>query len=262
MTSPGQDDEELPEGDVEAAAADVAAEGDVGGEASGEEASHGDPFFVSKSAAVVLKHGILTRYLTPFVSKVGSTSTGHRVALLDGYAGPGRYEDGTPGSPALLATTARTVQTYRTVECHFVEQKRASHRLLTAFLEGEGSDLSAKAYLGRVEQHLDTVLAAAAGRPLFAYLDPFGFGVPFEDVVRLLRRYTRAGEPPTEVLLNFTATGSGELAVCSGPAGASRLPRRRRSSGGTSLAAVLGGATSCGSTRSLRKPSRPSPTGT
>lgn len=137
MSPHEQHDEQSPEGGS-IGAADAAAEGDVGGEASGEDARRGDPFFVSKSAAAVLKHGILNRYLTPFVSKVGSTSTGHRVALLDGYAGPGRYEDGTSGSPALLAATASTVKTYRTVECHFVEQKRASYRLLTSFLEDEG----------------------------------------------------------------------------------------------------------------------------
>jgi len=186
---------------------DPSAEGDVGGEASGEDAPSGDPFFVSKQAAAVLKHGILSRYLVPFVAKVGSTSRGHKVALLDGYAGPGRYEDKTPGSPALLAETARRVSSYRTVECHFVEQKRESFRLLERFLADEGSDLNATPYRGRVEEHLDALIAATRGVPLLAYLDPFGFGVPFHDVVRLLQRYTGKYEPATEVLLNFTANG-------------------------------------------------------
>lgn len=187
--------------------ADLDAIGDVGGEDAGETAPPGDPFFVSKSAAAVLKHGILSRYLPPFVSKVGSTSSGHRVALLDGYAGPGRYKDGTAGSPALLAETARTVSAYRTVECHLVEQKRTSYKLLQSFLSGEGADLSATAYPGRVQTHLNTVLAASSGIPLFSYLDPFGFGVPFADVVRLLRRHPEPNGPATEVLLNFTANG-------------------------------------------------------
>jgi three-Cys-motif partner protein len=166
----------------------------------------GDPFFVSKKAAAVLKHGILKGYLPPFVSKVGSTSTGKRVALLDGYAGPGRYEDGTPGSPALLAETARSTAGYRTVECHFVEEKRKHYRLLTSFLETEGADLEALAYHGPVERHLDLIQQRADGIPLFGYLDPFGFGIPFERVVELLKRHP-SGSPATEVLLNFTANG-------------------------------------------------------
>lgn len=192
----------------EDASRDVDVDGPGGAEAESEQdPSASDPFFVSKSAAAVLKHGILTRYLPPFISKVGSTSAGNRVALLDGYAGPGRYGDNTPGSPALLAETAKAARGYRRVECHFVEQKHAHYRRLGEFLVGEGSDLAAKAYYGSVEQHLDTVLSAAAGLPLFAYLDPFGFGIPFGDVVRTLRRYSRPHEPATEVLLNFTANG-------------------------------------------------------
>jgi len=186
---------------------DVESDADLGGEDSGEAAAVTESFFVSKKAAAVLKHGILTRYLTPFVSKVGSTSPGNRVALLDGYAGPGRYEDGTAGSPALLAETARNVVLYRRVECHFVEQKRKSYKLLTAFLQEEGADLVATPYHGRVQAHLNQILSAVDGIPLFAYLDPFGFGVPFDEVVRVLRRHSGPSAPATEVLLNFTANG-------------------------------------------------------
>lgn len=167
-----------------------------------------DPFFVNKKAAAVLKHGILFGYLPPFASKVGSTSADQRVAVLDGYAGPGRYTDGTLGSPALLAETARTVRDFRGLECHFVEQKRKNYRALKTFLEGEAADLKAVAYRGAVQDHLPSITAATADIPLFAYLDPFGFGLPFDTVVDLLTRNPGGpGYPPTEVMLNFTANG-------------------------------------------------------
>ncbi len=167
----------------------------------------GEPFFFNKKAAAVLKHGILTRYLPPFISKVGSVSADHAVVVLDGYAGPGRYDDGTDGSPALLARSAGSVSSFRKVDCHFVEQKRTSYRKLKAFLESdEAAALTATPYYGDVQDHMPTILAAAQGLPLFAYLDPFGFGIPFDDVVALLRRHP-GGQPPTEVLLNFTANG-------------------------------------------------------
>lgn len=102
-----------------------------GGEADADvDVSPGDPFFISKNAAAVLKHGILSRYIVPFASKVGSTSEGKRVVVLDGYAGPGRYADGTEGSPALLARSATSVAAFRKLECHFVEQKFKSFNAL------------------------------------------------------------------------------------------------------------------------------------
>jgi three-Cys-motif partner protein len=183
--------------------------GDAGSRAVGEETGPVNQFFVSKQAAAILKHGILSRYLPPFIGKVGSRSLGNRVVLLDGYAGPGRYEDGTPGSPALLADTARQARvSTRSVECHLVEENKKHYGRLVNFLKAEGSELRATAYQGRVEEHLDSVLQKAVGLPMFAYLDPFGFGVPLDEVVRLLNRCGSPGAAqPTEVLLNFTATG-------------------------------------------------------
>ncbi|MGQ0773734.1 MAG: hypothetical protein ACT4NY_04840 [Pseudonocardiales bacterium] len=51
-------------------------------------------FFRERRAQAVFKHGILSRYPTVFASKTGVT--GRRVVLLDGYAGRGQYEDGSP----------------------------------------------------------------------------------------------------------------------------------------------------------------------
>jgi hypothetical protein len=52
------------------------------------------------------KHGILERYFPVCVGKTGSRSPGRRVAYLDGFAGPGMHQDGTPGSPELALRTA------------------------------------------------------------------------------------------------------------------------------------------------------------
>lgn len=62
-------------------------------------------FFGQRNAQAVLKHGILTRYAYYFAGRAGSATQG-RVAFIDGYAGEGRYEDGNPGSPLLLASQA------------------------------------------------------------------------------------------------------------------------------------------------------------
>jgi hypothetical protein len=76
-------------------------------------------FFGEKRAAAVLKHGLLSRYVPIFATKVGSQSKDSRVVVLDGYAGEGRY-DGSPGSPIVMMQTAQKMADKRRIELHFV----------------------------------------------------------------------------------------------------------------------------------------------
>jgi hypothetical protein len=168
------------------------------------------PFFFNKKAAAVLKHEILRQYVVPFVSKVGSTSVGSRVVYLDGYAGPGTYADGTPASPSLVLGSASEVSEFREMECFFVEKTRKDFaRLQVVVEEARSRGIKAEALPGRVQKHLDYVLEKAEGVPLLAFLDPFGLGIPFDDLTEKFfgshRPQNRDGWIPTEVLLNFSA---------------------------------------------------------
>lgn len=166
----------------------------------------GEDFFHTQRAAAILKHEVLTSYVTIFASKVGSVSPGGRVAYLDGFAGAGRYEDGAPGSPVLLLQRAEAM-TYRRLECHFVERDRLNYRSLDTLLrQQENSNaLVWHTYQGALDQHLDAILREIEGLPLFAFLDPFGLSVTDDLITRLLVRPRNAhGQPATEVLLNFS----------------------------------------------------------
>ncbi|MEU6340664.1 three-Cys-motif partner protein TcmP [Streptomyces sp. NPDC046977] len=182
---------------------------DLSGESAGEkELDSSSPFFVSKKAAAVLKHAILKQYVVPFASKVGRYSPGGRVVYVDGYAGPGRYEDGTPGSPSLILNSAARIADFRQLDCFFIERGRKSYRSLSTLVEeARGQGLSAYALRGRVEKHLDEVLDRAQGAPLFAFLDPFGLGLSFDALTKHLfgSRGWATGRLATEVLLNFNA---------------------------------------------------------
>jgi three-Cys-motif partner protein len=98
-------------------------------------ASMASDFFDTRQAAAVLKHGVLQRYLPVFIGKTGSRSLGKRVVYIDGYAGPGMYQDGTPGSPELALQTAIKLAGMREVDCFFVERDRSSYETLRAHLE-------------------------------------------------------------------------------------------------------------------------------
>ncbi len=180
---------------------------DLSGETAGEEVRDDtSPFFVSKKAAAVLKHAILDKYVVPFASKVGKYAPDGRVVYLDGYAGPGRYDDGTPGSPALILESAAAIADFRKLDCYFIEKNRKNFQSLSQLVaEAREQGLDAHALQGRVERHLDHVLEAAQGAPLFAFLDPFGLGITFEALTERIFGSRCASRQPTEVLLNFNA---------------------------------------------------------
>jgi three-Cys-motif partner protein len=161
-------------------------------------------FFGKPQPAAVLKHEILRRYVVVFASKTGSQSAG-RVGYVDGYAGAGSYEDGTPGSPALMIEAATTIGAFRQIRMSFVESDRDTYEKLVQLVDGnetEGMDI--RVMFGSVEQHLDAILQAAGDDPLFVFLDPFGVGIDFEVLTQKILGRSHNNRPKTEVLLNFS----------------------------------------------------------
>lgn len=161
-------------------------------------------FFKSPQPAAVLKHGILSRYVTVFASKTGSMSSGGKVIFLDGYAGPGMYESGDPASPMLAIETARKISAFRNLRCVFVELERGYHQQLQQMLAEHATDLDVESHQGPIEDHLHALIDRCGDVPLFAYLDPFGVGVPFDSLAATVLGRSKGGYPKTEVLLNFS----------------------------------------------------------
>lgn len=173
-------------------------------------AGDAQPFFQTKRAAAALKHSILSGYVVPFVSKTGKFSEGNRVVIVDGYAGAGRYEDGAPGSPALLAEAARHKALQgRQLDCYFVENDEATYGRLCEILteeEAAGGRITWEARRGSVADHLSDLLNRARGVPLLLFLDPFGLGLPFDTIAEIFAgRPQGPGSPATEVLFRFDA---------------------------------------------------------
>ncbi|WP_067856840.1 three-Cys-motif partner protein TcmP [Nocardia shimofusensis] len=166
-------------------------------------------FHKTKKSAAVLKHEILNQYISPFASKTGLWSQGHRVAVIDGYAGPGRYEDGKEGSGAMLlrkAHQAAAMNSPRQVELHFVEKEAAFAARLREVVVAEGVGLTCTINQGEISQHLPKLLDAAKAIPLFTYLDPCGLIIPLDEVASIfVDRPGGQGAPATEVLINLTA---------------------------------------------------------
>lgn len=175
-----------------------------------------DKFFEEIQPAAVLKHELLKRYLPVFVWKLGSTSRDGKVCYVDGYAGPGVYKDGSPGSPALAVNAARMIAESKSGDRlvgYFVEEKPANAQALRDYFASESIDW--QVFEGDVHDRLPDVMQQVDGyRPLFAFLDPFGLGIPLDMLgqVVLNRKATAPngtliGAAATEVLLNFSFSG-------------------------------------------------------
>jgi three-Cys-motif partner protein len=167
----------------------------------------GDSYWDEQNLPSVFKHTLLDRYVPQYAGMTGSRSTEKRVVFLDGYAGRGRYANGTPGSAERIMKIA--ARQFATVDlawtCYFVEQDDESAAALRRIVaEYVANGVDAHAHHGDVEDVLEQVLTAALGSPLFLFLDPTGIGLPYDVLVRLLKEKRRDVWPPTEVLLNFS----------------------------------------------------------
>lgn len=164
-------------------------------------------FREGKGPAAVLKHGVLRRYLGTFAGSVSSTSPGHRVGYLDGYAGEGEYVNpltGTTsdGSPRIALSIAADLRRQdRELHTVFVEKKRDAFRALARVVES-ANDPHARALQGDISSHLADALASFDNMPALVFLDPFGSALDHATTVNAILR--RSGQWPTELLLNFS----------------------------------------------------------
>lgn len=163
-----------------------------------------DRYWERQGLPSVFKHDLLRRYLPQFGGKTGSRAPG--VVYLDGYAGRGRYENGTAGSAEQIMRVAEQQRaagiTYR---LFFYESDRKSYDALKPVVdEYVARGVCAEASHDDVITGLPGVIAAATDMSLFLFLDPCGLGLPFADLTATLTGPRGGRWPPTEVLLNFS----------------------------------------------------------
>lgn len=174
--------------------------------------SHSE-FFGNRDAKAVLKHGLLARYAKYFAGRAGKATRG-RVAFIDGYAGKGRYDDGNPGSPLLLATQAHGAETFgRDVLLAFVEQDDDLRAKLASTLTADGIEAD-QLLGGDFDEAVDGLLKRYADRAVLLFVDPFGLAISRETLTRILKGRSRGR--PIDVLYHFsllTVARQGALGV-------------------------------------------------
>lgn len=131
-----------------------------------------DDFFKAKKEWSTVKDDILACYFKPYVSKI--LHTNKPLLYVDCFAGKGKFDDGSPGSPlialkivdeCLQATTMRKTS----VETVFIDLNYADDlkKNLVAYP-------SAKIVAGKYEDEICSILKGKHGRNVFLYIDPYG----------------------------------------------------------------------------------------
>jgi three-Cys-motif partner protein len=153
------------------------------------------------------KHAILKEYLKawmPILSRqsVRVQAPGREVLFVDGFAGPGRYTGGEPGSPviALDAALGHAAKFPTPIRFIFIEKDEARYRSLIDVLASyfDGTRQSSQVQIdppvqGDCEHELGEILTQHERKgtkfgPALVFLDQFGYSeVPMSLVKRILQ---------------------------------------------------------------------------
>ena len=157
------------------------------------------------------KHEVLKQYLAAWWPIMASTN--ERVLFVDGFAGPGKYAGGEPGSPliALHSLIDRKPDERMKAEVNFMfieeDADRASH--LRELLEDERDAIPTElnirwsVHAAKFDATLRSALDAidqqnSVPAPAFVMIDPFGVSdTPMSVISRIL------GNPKPEVYISF-----------------------------------------------------------
>jgi three-Cys-motif partner protein len=158
-------------------------------------------FFTAKREWSKYKDMILGYYLTPYLPKV--FRIGKPVVIVDCFAGKGRFDDGTDGSPRIIAKAIeKWASKGRSVQALFVEEKKRLFRQLEENVH-EFGDLC-QLLPGSFEDSVTEIEKLARSHTVFVYIDPYGLKPLKFSLLISIYRHLKTGTS-VEVLMNFNS---------------------------------------------------------
>ncbi len=165
-------------------------------------------FFKGKRPWSKIKDRILGQYMPPYLAKVATIEK--PIILIDAFAGPGKFEDGSSGSPLIICQAAeqRVQDSYRAI---FVNSEKVHHEKLSHVLSRFIQQQKVILIHGTADALLAEVRDVLGDHTVFLYLDPFGLkGCEFSVIEPSLRR-DRAYS--TEIVVNLSIPTMHRLAT-------------------------------------------------
>jgi three-Cys-motif partner protein len=157
-------------------------------------------------AHTLAKHAILRRFLEawfPILSRQTANLGGksRNILYVDGFAGPGEYAGGEPGSPVIALNVALNHNLPLPVHFVFIEQREDRFRHLLQVIERQKIRTTASRNvvlepprLGSCDESLAAVLDDHDRRgipfgPALAFLDQFGYSAVSMELIARIMRY-------------------------------------------------------------------------
>ncbi len=165
-------------------------------------------FFKGKRPWSKIKDQILGQYMPPYLAKVARL--GKPIILIDAFAGPAKFNDGSAGSPLIICQAAeqRVHDSYQAI---FVNREKEHHDQLSHVLSNFIEQKKVIPIHGTADELLSKVRGLLQDHTVFLYLDPFGLkGCEFSVIEPFLRR-DRAYS--TEIVVNLSIPTMHRLAA-------------------------------------------------
>lgn len=159
-------------------------------------------FFLKKKLWSLLKDKVIDNYLSPYISKILSTQK--PLAIIDCFAGKGRFDSGEDGSPLIIAKHIKSVLEKdriknKNISGIFIEKKYVYDlkKILSTYRK-------CKVLMGTFEGNIKKILSLNSDNNVFMYVDPYGpKSLPFKPFQQI-----RSNEfASLEVLMNFNTFG-------------------------------------------------------
>jgi len=148
---------------------------------------------------------ILEYYLTPYLPKVWTLR--RPILLVDGFAGPGVFKDGNPGSPVIICNKVKEAKeaiargVSAKVLC--IENVPSLYTVLESTIRPYAS--FAETRFGDFVDFLPLIEDLAKTHTIFLYLDPYTVeGLEWTALERVFRHLSQS-RSSIEVLVNFSA---------------------------------------------------------
>ena len=155
-----------------------------------------DDFFDEQKPWSRLKNRILGSYMSPYLAKV--VKLRKKIILIDAFAGPGNFLDGTAGSPLIICDAAEQYAKGEYV-AHFINNNLSHHNMLKKILDEKGLE-SAIPSFGDAIERIRQLISDLRDETLFLYIDPYGLDCEFDSLRPLLERDKNSS---TEIVINL-----------------------------------------------------------
>lgn len=157
-------------------------------------------FFEEKRDWSAYKDLILEYYLDPYIAKVAHLRK--PILIVDCCAGRGKFADGKPGSPLIIA---EAIKKWRSKDVNvnglYIEDDAGNYGALRQNLAI--ADPEANIQLGKFEDFVQLLAQRASSETTFMYIDPYTVkGLIFEKMKMVFAQIHLSGAS-VEVLMNF-----------------------------------------------------------